>query len=232
MGPQVTEMALSCAERRLAARLIDASAGTPGPPAVLFIHGLRSGQASYRLRAGTAASRLGAACLTFDLGGHGDSDGELDALSPRDHLADACCAYDALCAAAAPDPARIGVCGASYGGYLAVLLAGERPVSRLLLRAPALFADAMLDVPTAERGAASEPPPASLVLERLAVFGGETLVLESEHDAVIPHATIEAYVRSSPRVRHAVIADATHHLAEPAWDAEFVAHVVDWFTPL
>ncbi len=232
MAPQVTELGLQSAGRKLAARLIDGSGGTPGSPAILFLHGLGSDQSGYRSRAGAAAGSLGAACLTVDLGGHGDSDGVKELLSPRDHLLDVLCAYDALCAAVAIERARVGVCAASYGAYLAALLLGERPIARALLRAPALYPDEWLDVPLGERGRLEDPPSRSLATDNLAAFGGEVLVLESGRDAVISHATIEAYLHASPRAHHALMADATHHLAEPAWKAEFEAIIVDWFAAL
>jgi pimeloyl-ACP methyl ester carboxylesterase len=229
-SPEVRPIDLECAGRRLAARLIDGSGGAAGAPAILFVHGLRSDQQGYVARARVAAERLGAVCLTFDLGGHGESDGDKELLSPREHLAEVCRAYDALHAVA--DSGRVGVCGASYGGLLAALLAGERPVSRLLLRAPALYPDALLDVPLAQRGELPDPAPASIALDNLATFGGETLVLESGRDAVIAHETIAAYLRASPRTRHELMPDAEHHLADPAWKARFQSLIVEWFAAL
>lgn len=228
MAHSIAEIALACAGRRLAARLIDGSGGAAGAPAILFLHGLGSDQRGYESRAAAAADALGAVCLTFDLGGHGESDGDRDLLSPREHLQEVCCAYDALPASCD----RVGVCGASYGGFLAALLVGERPVSRLLLRAPALYPDRFVDVALAERGPLNDPAPRCAALRNLAAFGGETLVLESGRDAVIEHATIEAYLGASPRMRHELIADATHHLADPAWKARFESEIVEWFAAL
>ena len=233
MSPTVTEIVLVWEGRRLAARLFDGSGGASGAPAILFLHGLRSDQRGYESRALAAAQALGAVCLTFDLGGHGESDGDAELLSPREHLAEVCRAYDTLLSAeAAPDRSRVGVCGASYGGLLAALLLAERPVGRLLLRAPALYPDALLDVALAERGELADPAPSSVALANLAAFAGETLVLESGRDAVIAHETIEAYLGASPRMRHELMPDATHHLADPAWKARFESLIVEWFGEL
>jgi hypothetical protein len=48
-----------------------AAEGAGKRPGILFVHGLRSDQIGYRIRARTVAGALGAACLTFDLSGHG-----------------------------------------------------------------------------------------------------------------------------------------------------------------
>jgi pimeloyl-ACP methyl ester carboxylesterase len=58
------------------------------------------------------------------------------------------------------------------------------------------------------------------------------LVLESGRDEAIPHAVVEAYLRACPRARHEVIRDATHRLTDPAWEAEFVRLLQEWFTTL
>lgn len=56
-------------------------------PGVLFIHGWTSNQTGYIPRA-EAVSKLGAICLTFDMRGHGKSDGVFNQLSRQDHLND------------------------------------------------------------------------------------------------------------------------------------------------
>ena len=225
-------MTIESAGRRLAATVIDGHAGAAAAPAILFLHGLGSDRGGYVSRAPGVAESVGAVCMAFDLGGHGESDGDLDELSLRDHLADACSAYDALARSPGVDPDRIGVCGSSYGGYLAALLAGERPVARVFLRAPALYLDEALDVPGRDRNHPDTPPSRSAALENLATFGGETLVLESGRDEEIPRATIEAYVHAAHAVRHEVIEEATHRLTDPRWEATFVRLLVDWFGAL
>ena len=122
------------------------------------------------------------------------------------------------------DIARVGVCAASYGAYLSALLVSRRPVERLLLRAPALYADDDLHTPLGRRRASRADVRAPVLFQGFAGFGGDIMVLESERDEFIPHAVVEAYLEAFPRARHDVIAGATHALTEPAWQdsAEFV----------
>lgn len=198
---------------------------------MLFIHGLHSDQSGYQVRAEAAVKAFGLVCLTFDLSGHGHSSGVLGDLSPQDHLDDVVAAYDALARELSP-PRHVGVCGASYGAFLTLLLIAQRPVERLLLRAPALVADGDLKVPLRERRPAT-PTNAAIALENLARFAGQVLILESGRDEVIPHRFIEAYLAACHgRASHEVIPDATHALTDEAWQRQFIDTILRWFQPL
>jgi pimeloyl-ACP methyl ester carboxylesterase len=208
------------------------AAGTGEGAGLLFVHGLHSDQTGYRSRAEEATARLGTTCLTFDLGGHGESGGSPEELSLRDHLGDVLAAYDTLAGHERVDPRRVGVCGASYGAYLAARATTERDVSRLLLRAPALYADRDLDTPPRDRLSTSDPSLASGLLSSLAHFDREVLIAESEHDEVIPHATVEAYRAAFPHASHHVIPDTAHSLADDAARGAFLALILSFFAPL
>ena len=179
-------------------------------------HGYKSSQASYRPRAEALVDALGVVCLTFDFGGHGASEGNLDELGLKEHLADLVAAFDELARRDEVDESRIGVAGASYGAYLAARLVTLRHVKRLLLRAPALHA---------------ESGPGGDVFEGLREFAGEILVVESEHDRVIPPSVIERYVASSPRAHQTRLAGAEHGLA-PEFEQPYGEIVREWFRGL
>jgi uncharacterized protein len=226
------EVVLSSAGRQLQARFFDPG-GAPSPrPGLLFVHGLSSNQRGYQHRAEVASSALGAVCLTFDLSGHGRSTGNFDDLSPADHLVDVLAAYDALVSHEGIDAARVGVCGASYGAYLAGLLVSRRAVRRLLLRAPALYGDDEYTVPLRQRRVSRADSRAPMLFESLDQFAGEVLVLESGEDELIPHAVIETYLKVCPQARYEVIPDATHGLEKPEWNEAFVSILIDWFEEL
>jgi len=201
----------------------------PGP-AILFVHGQGSSQVGYLPRAKALTEQLGVTCLTFDLTGHGESPMLAD-VTARDHLNDCQVAFDALASRPGVDAHRVGVCGASYGGYLAVLLSGRRDIARLLLRAPGLYADAAIDAPLQRRGTSSSDATASELFAGLARSQADVLIVESEHDEVIHHSIIEVYLRECSRAEHKVLRGARHGLSE-ADEPEFIRILSEWFSAL
>jgi pimeloyl-ACP methyl ester carboxylesterase len=230
------EIRISVDQRSLTGRLFEPAAspddviGDAGHAGLLFVHGYASDQSGYRPRAEAACRELGLICFTFDLGGHGNSTGNRLELSRQDHLQDLISAYDWLRAVRGVGPARIGVCGASYGAYLACLLISERPVKRLLLRAPALPDEEISNDAPGERQQVNAA--ADTALRNLRNFRGDTLVLESEADEVIPHAVIDKYLAAAGRCTHHVIPDAAHALVREEWNAAFIREILEWFRDL
>jgi pimeloyl-ACP methyl ester carboxylesterase len=166
--------------------------------------------------------------LTFDLSGHGES-GDLPAsFTPREHLTDSLSAFDALAGMETVDPLRIGLCGASYGAYLAAMAISRRATTAVLLRAPALHPDSALDIPGGFRHTHPEMPGEAEPLRDLANFDGEALIVESEYDEVIPHEVIRAYLAACPKARHALIPGAAHAMTEANWNDFFVELLVKW----
>jgi pimeloyl-ACP methyl ester carboxylesterase len=227
----MTELTLASAGRRLAANLVTPDGEASGA-GLLFVHGFGSSQSGYLERAGAAADELGCTCLTFDLSGHGASDGDLSEVLVSDHLADVVAAFDTLAAQPAVQTERIGVSGASYGAYLAGQLIDVRPVARLLLRAPALYDDGVLELPLRALRPSRRMPEANEFLGILGRYAHETLVVESERDQTIPHRIVQWYLDALSHGQHRVITGATHDLARDEWRAEFRQIVLDWFRPL
>jgi pimeloyl-ACP methyl ester carboxylesterase len=225
-------IALESGGRRLSGRLFEPSDTGGVKRGILFVHGLNSSQSGYRSRAEAASAQLDAVCLTFDLGGHRDSDGDLARLSPRDHLSDVIAGFDFLAAEDSVDSSRIGLCAASYGAYLAGLLVSRRPARRLLLRAPALYDDADFRAPLGRDRTSTSKPQAAAIFKGLARLGSDVLILESENDEVIPHAVIEAYLTACPQAQHEVILGALHGLTDPKWQETFIETILTWFNDL
>jgi uncharacterized protein len=203
-------------------------------PGLLFVHGFKSDQSGYKIRARTVAHELGILCLTFDLSGHGAHGYtiDLDSLTPRDHMADVTAAYDELARNSMVDSSRIGVCAASYGAYLASLLTRHRSVSQLLLRAPAMYSDDEYDLPLGVARYSRADPSASLLTTSLRTFGGDVLLLESGADEIIPHDVIEVYLRTCTQAQLVTIPEATHVLTKPEWKEQFLQEILAFFRQL
>lgn len=221
------DLSLARDGQRLTATVVTAGAGPA--PGVLLVHGLGSDRRTNVERARALTSAHGHTCLAIDLAGHGSSTGRLSQVTPRQNLADVVAAYDALVARRDVVPSRVGVCGASYGAYLAVLLTSRRAVGRLLLRAPALYDDDCLDLPLSRRRAGGA---GSIALDVLAAVSAPVLVVESEHDEVIPPGTVAAYLAARPGTDLRVLPGAAHALTDPAWRADFLEAVLEFFAPL
>jgi pimeloyl-ACP methyl ester carboxylesterase len=137
-GMETHEVSFGSGNRVLSGRRFDEGLYEGGRRGVLFVHGQQSSQEGYKDRAKSVSHSLDAVCLTFDLSGHGQDSANFDRYTVYDHLQDVKAAYDSLISFGVVNPERVGVCGASYGGYLAALLTASRTVKRLVLRAPSL----------------------------------------------------------------------------------------------
>lgn len=235
---EVAPVTLVVAGRRVSGALT-VPTRTAGPtPGLLFVHGLNSSMRSYVARADRVARSLGITCLSITLSGHGGagpypgSEGDPAVLTARDHVADVLAAIDLLADHPLVASDRIGLCGASYGAFLSALATRERPVARLLLRAPAAYGDDLLDLAVAERsGRVAERAPETLVTA-LAAYDGDALVVESGRDSVIPPAAIRTYLDALDRPHHVVVPEAGHALQDDVSREIFLTTIVGWFSAL
>lgn len=234
------DVRIPVADRRLRGKLLVAGDDRLRRPGILFVHGWGSSQ---RQNAGTAKRLigLGAVCLTFNLTGHGRSRRDIRRVTRAQNLDDVRGAYDFLARDARVDPDRLGVIASSYGGYLATLLTAERKIRWLALQAPALYKDGDFDRPKGELNLDPDlpayrrrrlRPEDNVALERASRFEGDVLIVESEHDTVIPHPVIANYVRAlgaAASRTHEVIAGADHGLSDRASRAIYGKILQEWF---
>jgi uncharacterized protein len=212
-------------------------------PQVLFIHGWGGTQEQYLGRA-RAIAALGWACLTFDLRGHARWEAQRDTVTREDNLRDVLAAYDLLTHRHGLEGSDVAVVGSSYGGYLAAVLTEFRPVRGLALRAPALYTDDGWELPKRQlnqnpelmayrrRSVAAEE---NRALRACAAFRGDVLLVESEHDDVVPHPVHTSYREACVQahsVKHHVIAGADHGLSEEVWRQEYTSILVNWLTQM
>jgi dienelactone hydrolase len=212
-------------------------------PGVVFLHGWGGNQAQYGARAREIAA-LGCACLTVDLRGHARTEHAHATVTREDNLRDAIAAYDTLASEGAVDEARIAVVGSSYGGYLATILTGLRPVRWLGLRAPALYKDSDWSVPKLKLRQMQKldtwrrtrfGPQDNRALLAASEYRGDVLLVESEHDTVIPHEVIGNYrgaFAHSRSLTYRMISGADHSLSDPACRQAYTTLLVNWITEM
>jgi pimeloyl-ACP methyl ester carboxylesterase len=212
-------------------------------PGVLFVHGWGADQNQYLGRARELAAH-GCVCLTFDLRGHAQTQKLYDIVSREESMRDILAAYDFLAAQSSVDSDSIAVVGSSYGGYLAALLTALRPVKWLALRAPALYKDSEWALPKSrlklEQGLEAyrrQPvrPDESRALRACLAFTGDVLIVESEHDSLVPHQVVanyrEAFI-SAKSTTYRVIPGADHALSDEAWQRAYSTALVTWLSEM
>jgi pimeloyl-ACP methyl ester carboxylesterase len=212
-------------------------------PGVLFVHGWGGDQNQYVDRA-RAISALGCVCLTFDMRGHAQTESQYETVSREQSLRDVLSAYDFLAARASVDSDAIAVVGSSYGGYLAALLTSLRPVKWLALRAPALYKDSDWSMPKQKLKLAQglelyrrQPvrPDESRALRACLAFTGDVLVVESEHDTIVPHQVIANYREaciSAHSLTYRAIAGADHALSGDVAQRAYTSVLSAWLSEM
>ena len=212
-------------------------------PSILFVHGWGGSQTQDLARA-REISGLGCVCLTLDLRGHDLESEASRTVSRAQNLRDLIAAYDWLAQQPNVEPNAIAVVGISYGGYLASILTSLRPVRWLALRAPALYKDEGWEVPKRQLHADSDlaayrqskiAAADNLALKACSAFRGDALVVESEHDKVVPHPVIENYVAALTNTRSLtsrVIENADHGLTEKTAQKAYTQLLMTWLTEM
>jgi uncharacterized protein len=233
------EIKIEVGARRLEGTFVTPATLAPG---VLFIHGWGGNQAQYLARARELAG-LGCVCLTFNLHANEPAAPEHQSVTREDNLRDAVSAYDWLVQHPDVDKEAIAVIGSSYGGYLGAILTTERPVRWLGLRAPALYKDEDWTVPkkkldVRELAAYRRTAVAAAhnrALTACAAFTGDVLIVESEHDDIVPHPVIENYQAAFEKARSRTfraIAGADHALSKLPWQQQYTSILVNWATEM
>lgn len=218
---------------------------SPAPqlPGIMFVHGWGGSQYHDLVRAREAAA-LGAVCLTFDLRGHEDTVAQKETVSREQNLDDLLSAYDWLASQPNVDSGAIAVIGISYGGYLAALLTERRPVRWLALRSAAIYKDEGWQLPKLQLNADEDlyayrrrrvEPGENLALAAASRYRGDVLLVEAEHDEIVPPQTTENFRRAfsqASSLTSCVLADADHGLAEKSWQHAYTRHLLAWLTEM
>ena len=118
-----------------------------------------------------------------------------------------------------------------------------RPVRWLALRVPALYRDEDWPLPKQQlkkygladyrRGRVS--PAENRALAACAAFKGDVLIVESEHDDIIPHPVIENYLaacKGAHSLTYRVIEGADHALSDEPWQQAYTSLLLNWATEM
>lgn len=239
MSTRARTIDIAVAGKHIAGTLVGPDTMVPG---VLLVHGWDGSQDQYVARAHEIAS-LGCICLTFDLRGHVRHQADRETVTRQDNLKDLLAAYDVLVGHPAVDPGAIAIVGSSYGGYLAAIVSVMRPVRWLGLRVPALYRDEEWDLPKARLNReelmayrhSEIPAHANRALAACAKFRGDVLLVESEHDTLVPHQVIENYMaacKHAQSLTYRMVTGADHALSEKEWQQTYTSLLVNWMTEM
>lgn len=240
MSTRDETLEITAGDHRIAGTLIVPDTRMPG---VLFLHGWGGNQSQYAPRAREIAA-LGCACLTVDMRGHADTEAAHAIVTREDNFNDALAAYDTLAGEASVDNTQIAVVGSSYGGYLATILTGMRPVKWLGLRAPALYRDSEWDRPKIELRKLQRleeyrrqtlDAGDNRALRAASAYEGDVLLVESGNDDTIPHAVIDNYraaFANAHSLTYRVLKGADHGLSDPSCREAYTTLLVNWITEM
>jgi len=240
METRLEKVALAVDDDRLNGTLLSPATTLPG---VLFVHGWGGSQEQDLVRA-RAAAGLGCVCLTFDLRGHRRDVAVREMVSREQNLADLLAAYDWLAQQRSVDPSAIAVVATSYGGYLAAILSSLRKARWLALRVPALYKDPGWQLPKRQLHKDADLPAYrrrriawqdNRALTACAQFTGDVLIIESEHDELVPHQVIENYVAafvSAKSMTSRVISGADHALTSERAQRAYNALLEGWLSEM
>ncbi|MGN8554753.1 UNVERIFIED_CONTAM: nitroreductase family protein, partial [Microbacterium sp. SLM126] len=154
--------------------------------------------------------------------------------------ADVLAAYDMLVRHPEVDRNAIAVVGSSYGGYLAAVLCELRPIRWLAFRAPALYMDEGWEVPKRQLHRDQDlvayrrkvvAADTNRALRACTNFKGDVLVVESQHDNIVPHTAVLSYVDAciqASSITYRVLKGADHGLTSEDSQRAFTRLLLGW----
>lgn len=183
--------------------------GASSMASALFLHG---GGGASSVRTAYLCDRLMAAglgSLAIDHTGHGATGGQLDGQSLANRM-DEARATVSQTMAGQPNV----IIGSSMGGHIAIRLAAEYSVRKLVLFCPAIYGagtERLAFGPNFQAAIRrSRSYLTSPALDDLMAFGGETLLIAGDEDEVIPRAVIEAITGAARHIQTVALSGVGH----------------------
>lgn len=134
--------------------------------------------------------------------------------------------------------------GGSFGAYMAALLAADRPVEAIVLRAPAIYDDKEFELPYRNTQSAQSkervelwragvtPDTPSDALTAVRNFTGDTFVIEHELDHVINPSVPKAYFAVAKHPNYIVIRGCDHSPKLMPDPQRYFAVIEQWITTI
>ncbi len=225
----------------LAATVVIPSQIIKQQPAVIFYHGMVSQSKPRNIKRAKKLAEKGVLCLCFDFRGCGESEGKLGEISLADWFSDALLAFDFLASYPGIDPRRIGINGKSFGGYMGALVSEKRIAKSMVLQAPAVYPDSLLDQKymlyktsgNAEKLKYRNSKDAlnNMAIRAIEQYKNPLLIVGSELDTVCPKHTVFGYYHYAGSMNKKImwIKNADHPLTKDKWNNEYIHLLSDWF---
>ena len=204
-----------------------------GPfPAVILFHG-SGGVGEMYFEAAKELSKKGILGFAFNYRGAGVSDGVFEEQTLKMGIEDAKSALTFLISLKEVDKKRIGICGASFGGFIAALLSVNSNAISLILIGPAAYSLDELNKQRDKAGDLNEDFVKSESFNQMVKFKGKFLMVTSEFDEVIPAKMINEYLKraKSASKKESFILKGVKHRISINLKARnvLVKKIVDWF---
>lgn len=186
---------------------------------VLWLQGWTSSMDSHREGVERMSKKSDIAFATLDFAGHGMHKLPIEESSRKLQIDEVVAVYDEL---KNRNYEKVIVIGGSFGGYLAALLTGIRPIHTAVLRAPAIYADDELETvhkmtrkwinPTSDQ---QDKANEKYITDNLAVrsisnFDGFVYVLEHELDEQVPRIMPRTYFERAKYGNYIIIPKTKH----------------------
>ena len=208
-------------------------------PGILILHGRGSSQKRYTDRAEMLAD-YGFATLAFSFRGCGNSDGDFKDQTIKMGQEDAQAGLNYLLSLPYIDKERIGVFGASFGGYHAAILSKKNKIKSLILSVPANYKDEWWEIVpeklqpnAAQKYRAAGDFKNNKAIKAINQYTGNLLVIEHEQDDICPAVQVRAYADKAINATekdHIIIKDLGHRLEGKEKRAESNTITLDWFS--